>query len=205
MIATNLCVWLHVLIQETKHQIMMIVYPNKTADILPVDLTLLGVNVSLSNTFFNPHPPLNLLSPLSPSLLAVNQTHAQLLLSPTSGVHSNVPHLVRHHRSIEDHEIFTTHGVCRRSNVIGQLVQDASQFLFPCTIEYSLISAAILYIMWKHTDSVALRSSSSSDARFRHRSATSTSTVNHQYQKHYYQVRGTRSKSTSNCQSNVIH
>lgn len=27
--------------------------------------------------------------------------------------------------------------------------QDASPFLFPCTIEYSLICAAILYVMWR--------------------------------------------------------
>ena len=53
-------------------------------------------------------------------------------------------------RSIGDHES-VTHGLCRRSNVIGQLVQDASQFLFPCTIEYSLICAAVLYMMWKYT------------------------------------------------------
>jgi Otopetrin len=30
------------------------------------------------------------------------------------------------------------------------LVQDASPFLFPCTIEYSLICAAILYVMWRN-------------------------------------------------------
>lgn len=34
--------------------------------------------------------------------------------------------------------------------VLGSLVQDASPFLFPCTIEYSLICAAILYVMWKN-------------------------------------------------------
>lgn len=39
---------------------------------------------------------------------------------------------------------------CRRTNIIGSLVQDASPFLFPCTIEYSLICAAILYVMWKN-------------------------------------------------------
>ncbi|XP_058063446.1 proton channel OtopLc [Anopheles bellator] len=43
------------------------------------------------------------------------------------------------------HNIFE----CRRSNIIGTLVQDASPFLFPCTIEYSLICAAILYVMWR--------------------------------------------------------
>lgn len=29
-------------------------------------------------------------------------------------------------------------------------MQNASPFLFPCTIEYSLICAAILYVMWKN-------------------------------------------------------
>lgn len=38
---------------------------------------------------------------------------------------------------------------CRRSNIMGALVQNASPFLFPCTIEYSLICAVILYEMWK--------------------------------------------------------
>lgn len=44
------------------------------------------------------------------------------------------------------HNIFE----CRRSNILGTLVQDASPFLFPCTIEYSLICAAILYVMWRN-------------------------------------------------------
>jgi hypothetical protein len=39
---------------------------------------------------------------------------------------------------------------CRRTNIMGSLVQNASPFLFPCTIEYSLICAVILYAMWKH-------------------------------------------------------
>lgn len=38
---------------------------------------------------------------------------------------------------------------CRRTNIMGRLVQNASPFLFPCTIEFSLICAVILYEMWK--------------------------------------------------------
>lgn len=34
-------------------------------------------------------------------------------------------------------------------SILGRLVQNASPFLFPCTIEYSLICAVILYEMWK--------------------------------------------------------
>ena len=33
---------------------------------------------------------------------------------------------------------------------MGALLQGSGPFLFPCTIEYSLICAAILYMMWKN-------------------------------------------------------
>ncbi|GAB6026242.1 hypothetical protein CHUAL_012451 [Chamberlinius hualienensis] len=39
---------------------------------------------------------------------------------------------------------------CRRMRVLGQLVQNISPLLFPCSIQYSLICAAICYIMWKN-------------------------------------------------------
>lgn len=42
---------------------------------------------------------------------------------------------------------------CRRTNIMGRLVQNASPFLFPCTIEYSLICAVILFEMWKQCTS----------------------------------------------------
>lgn len=39
---------------------------------------------------------------------------------------------------------------CSRTNIVGMLVQKSSPYLFPCTIEYSLICAVTLYEMWKH-------------------------------------------------------
>lgn len=64
------------------------------------------------------------------------------------GNHSDV---IRLRRSLKGtHYIYE----CRRTNIIGSLVQNASPFLFPCTIEYSLICAAILYVMWKNINSV---------------------------------------------------
>ena len=132
MIATNLCVWLHVLIQETKHQITMLVHPemlvSNSSSKSQVDP---GIN-DYFDTFDDPAPEF----PLPPILPTTS--------SPILGHHIE-------RRSIADHEMMT-HGQCRRTNVIGQLVQDASQFLFPCTIEYSLICAAVLYMMWKHTE-----------------------------------------------------
>ncbi|CAG4940547.1 unnamed protein product [Colias eurytheme] len=81
MIAANLCEWLYVLVEETKHEIHHLEHSM----------------ISKSNNTQN-------LTPDTP---------------------------------------------CRRSNIMGTLVQNASPFLFPCTIEYSLICAVILYEMWK--------------------------------------------------------
>jgi len=33
---------------------------------------------------------------------------------------------------------------------MGSIVQDAAPYLFPFIIEYSLIGAAVIYVMWKH-------------------------------------------------------
>lgn len=38
---------------------------------------------------------------------------------------------------------------CTGGTVMGPLVTNASPFLFPCTIEYSLICAVILFEIWK--------------------------------------------------------
>lgn len=68
-----------------------------------------------------------------------------------------VDDLTDHHRRrrwVDIHGIYISHG-CRRLNIMGELVQDASPFLFPCTIEYSLICAAILYVMWKNIGQVS--------------------------------------------------
>ncbi|XP_065333011.1 proton channel OtopLc-like isoform X1 [Cloeon dipterum] len=100
MIGTNLSVWLNVLIQETKHEILLFYNPE-------------------NNTLaLNAHP---------------KQQHKAMLHRVARGLKG-------------PHHIYE----CRRTNIMGSLVQDASPFLFPCTIEYSLICAAILYVMWKN-------------------------------------------------------
>ncbi|CAG0889206.1 unnamed protein product [Cyprideis torosa] len=39
---------------------------------------------------------------------------------------------------------------CERRNLIGTIRQDSAPFLYPFLVEYSLIGAIVLYIMWKH-------------------------------------------------------
>ncbi|KAL1505394.1 hypothetical protein ABEB36_004968 [Hypothenemus hampei] len=113
MIGTNLSVWLNVLVQETKHEIL---------------------------TFYNPE---------NNSLRISHRIHnkANMLGLPIATEHPPEAH--GHHivpRGLKGpHHLYE----CRRTNIIGTLVQDASPFLFPCTIEYSLICAAILYVMWR--------------------------------------------------------
>ncbi|XP_046817141.1 proton channel OtopLc-like isoform X3 [Vespa crabro] len=111
MIGTNLSVWLNVLVQETKHEIL---------------------------TFYNPE---NNSLRISHRLGMKGGFHL--------GGHSHIHHgeHLRVPRGLKGpHHMFE----CRRTNIMGSLVQDASPFLFPCTIEYSLICAAILYVMWKN-------------------------------------------------------
>lgn len=112
MIGTNLSVWLNVLIQETKHEIL---------------------------TFYDPENRTLRISHRLGNKLAQHTLH--------SSAHADTA--IGHARFVRGlkgpHHIFE----CRRTNIIGTLVQDASPFLFPCTIEYSLICAAILYVMWR--------------------------------------------------------
>ncbi|XP_018572132.1 otopetrin-2-like [Anoplophora glabripennis] len=114
MIGTNLSVWLNVLVQETKHEILTFYNPEnnslKISHRIPYKGNILGLPLVASD-----HPP---------------ETHGH--------------HIVA--RGLKGpHHLYE----CRRTNIIGSLVQDASPFLFPCTIEYSLICAAILYVMWR--------------------------------------------------------
>ncbi|XP_030750784.1 proton channel OtopLc-like [Sitophilus oryzae] len=81
MIAANLCEWLYVLVEETKHEIIHLSEHSESGN---------------SSTFGSKY--------------------------------------------------------CTGGYVMGSLVNNASPFLFPCTIEYSLICAVILFEMWKHME-----------------------------------------------------
>lgn len=39
---------------------------------------------------------------------------------------------------------------CGRLNIMGTIVEDAAPFLYPLVIEYSLIGAAVIFVMWRH-------------------------------------------------------
>ncbi|CAH4036456.1 proton channel OtopLc-like isoform X1 [Pieris brassicae] len=114
MVGTNLSVWLNVLVQETKHEILTFYDPENKTIGLSHRLAFQKAFASLATEVPPSHP---------------------------AAAHLRVPRGLK-----GPHHIFE----CRRTNIMGSLVQDASPFLFPCTIEYSLICAAILYVMWKN-------------------------------------------------------
>ncbi|XP_064482148.1 proton channel OtopLc-like isoform X2 [Ornithodoros turicata] len=122
MISANICVWLHVLIQETKHQILELINRNETQ--------MLSFAMNGPDMHADPEDH-------------VNPSHYE--------TRSRDHHRIE--RSLDMMEHHPGKHNCRRANIMGELVQNASPFLFPCTIEYSLICAGILYIMWKNVGS----------------------------------------------------
>ncbi|XP_024085441.1 otopetrin-2-like isoform X2 [Cimex lectularius] len=50
---------------------------------------------------------------------------------------------------IDDSDNSSFNNICTKSYIMGSLVTNAAPFLFPCTIEYSLICSVILYALWK--------------------------------------------------------
>lgn len=94
LVATNLCEWIYVLVEETKHEINHLMHHN-----------------TLHNAILND--------------------------------------TISHHTINKRATFVSTFVECKRTNIMGRLVQNAAPFLFPCTIEYSLICAVILYEMWK--------------------------------------------------------
>lgn len=39
---------------------------------------------------------------------------------------------------------------CNRINIMGNIVADSAPYLYPFIIEYSLIGAVVIYVMWRH-------------------------------------------------------
>ncbi|XP_052124231.1 proton channel OtopLc isoform X2 [Frankliniella occidentalis] len=104
MIATNVCEWLSVVVEETRHEIAEL---GTGGHVLADHDELGGLRGNLSSPDYNstrstPHPA------------------CESVIESTE------------------------------QDVIGNLLLSSGPILFPCTIEYSLICAVILFEMWKH-------------------------------------------------------
>ena len=95
-----------------------------------------------------------------------DQPTSDFLAGTTAQIHDQIAHDLSANSLLDE---------CKRSELMGNLVQGASPLLCPCAIEYSLICAAILYVMWKNVASAeydkdrrALANSSAAGRRSRH-------------------------------------
>ncbi|XP_054708501.1 proton channel OtopLc-like [Uloborus diversus] len=148
IIATNICVWLHLLVQETKHGILNLLKRNAT--------TIATTTV-----------PLDVISDVD--YVDIEENFTSITYKESNSTALAYSHHEHHHVMFE----------CRRANIMGELLQEASRFLFPCTIQFSLICAAILYIMWKNVGKKSF--SPTSETMSSHSSLSAV-------QRHHYQV-----------------
>ena len=149
MIATNLCVWLKVVIIETKHDIEM-THQNRDHE-------------------------------------HINESHKELLATSSDyGGAVSIKGDHNHFVAANDADTIdiidaTEDGHCHRNQIMHDLLENSGPFLFPCTIEFSLLCAAILFIMWKN---VSVEHEYYKLARLRNlhsRAETSIPTQHHRY------------------------
>uniref|UniRef100_A0A182PKX5 Otopetrin n=2 Tax=Cellia TaxID=44534 RepID=A0A182PKX5_9DIPT len=140
MVATNLCEWLYVLVEETKHEIHHLAH---------------SAHHPKGEDGFKSHAALSspvTAAPISTSTTVSTSTTTESVNSSEELLLDALNHtLVRRATAAEPAEYVE----CQRTNIMGSLVQNVSPFLFPCTIEYSLICAVILYEMWKKVKTIA--------------------------------------------------
>lgn len=125
MVGTNLCEWLYTLVEETKHEIWHLAHSS--------------------------HSPAK-----------GDHTHEAITNSYAENIDQNATMNGSFNATVAEHNLLNRSVVsasdkyqeCQRTNIMGSLVQNASPFLFPCTIEYSLICAVILFEMWKKVRSI---------------------------------------------------
>jgi hypothetical protein len=134
MVATNLCEWLYTLVEETKHEIYHLQHS--------------------AHVEHDDHGHLNAshesYTEITTEGILVDASHNSTLNSTLNNSTENMIHNLAK-RSLHNAQNYND---CQRTNIMGSLVQNASPFLFPCTIEYSLICAVILYEMWKKVKSI---------------------------------------------------
>ncbi|KAM8719518.1 hypothetical protein ACLKA7_005712 [Drosophila subpalustris] len=130
MVATNLCEWLYVLVEETKHEIFHIGHHEASNSGQAVNDSM-HLNGSVHKTLTN-LTNLTMSTVPTPTLTSSRISTPFPIITPTAAAFNG----------------------CSRTTIMGALVQQLSPFLFPCTIEYSLICAVILFEMWKTVKSI---------------------------------------------------
>ncbi|XP_065574792.1 proton channel OtopLc-like [Artemia franciscana] len=182
IIATNLCVWLCVIVEETKHEIIH-VYSDAHGSEGTNHLSFLSDDMITSNVKLGMEYSMateNIKENMTESYPGIlNNTLIGVLQGlNTSESNVRIARAAKSPLEDESHPFHVFDDECRRTDVMGSLVQDASPFLFPCTIEYSLICAAISYLLWKNTGLSAIDNDSNLQRRSRHHYSVDCSKAN---------------------------
>ncbi|OQV16327.1 hypothetical protein BV898_09474, partial [Hypsibius exemplaris] len=117
MMATNVCIWLSVLVEETKHELQG----------ATMELQLFRPNGFLGS-FID-----GITNDSAESIAQVATTQ-----SFQSGIFNNELR----------NSTYADASSCRSRTTVGNVLQQASPFLYPCIVEHSLICAALTYVMW---------------------------------------------------------
>nr|XP_045590528.1 proton channel OtopLc-like isoform X5 [Procambarus clarkii] len=128
IVATNLCVWVRTLVRESLKEIneFRVTQGHKGEDYMILE----GIRRALENRgLMAPNKYLYNLDDFV-EMQEINETMQQA----TGWVNE------------ED----IVNRTCERVEIMGSIVSDSAPYLYPFIIEYSLIGAAVLYIMWKH-------------------------------------------------------
>ncbi|XP_012162834.1 otopetrin-2 isoform X2 [Ceratitis capitata] len=139
MVGTNLCEWLYVLVEETKHEIYHIGHHEKDETTEPIFSAATSHGSSSDWSVDNIS-----VQHVHRSVDSMNNTISTTIQNIVTNMTIAAAGNASEHMTVG----------CTRTNIMGALVQEVAPFLFPCTIEYSLICAVILYEMWKTVRSI---------------------------------------------------
>ncbi|XP_071453042.1 proton channel OtopLc-like isoform X2 [Hetaerina americana] len=95
------------------------------------------------------HSPSSTILPAVPSLAAVAAEILPFSTSASSSSSSVMPGTTGPAGMLYEANVEGNYS-CGRVNIMGTIVQDSAPYLFPFIIEYSLIGAAVVYVMWSH-------------------------------------------------------
>ncbi|XP_073996788.1 proton channel otopetrin-like a isoform X6 [Rhodnius prolixus] len=148
IVATNLCVWIRTLVLESLKEISVYLQKN--------NVTFIGgpAETPPASTGFSsgipvqppPYQDYGSGSIFSRPAAAATTGHSVWGDSPSwdeIGDSPLAPAALVDQRSLSSEN-------CDRINIMGTIVQDSAPYLFPFIIEYSLIGAAVIYVMWRH-------------------------------------------------------
>ncbi|OWA54991.1 hypothetical protein BV898_19377 [Hypsibius exemplaris] len=117
MMATNVCIWLSVLVEETKHELQ---------------------GATMESQLFRPNGFLGSFIDVITNDSAESIAQVATTQSSQSGMF---------HNELRN-STYADASSCRSRTTVGNVLQQASPFLYPCIVEHSLICAALTYVMW---------------------------------------------------------